>query len=114
MAAKSGTQGWRLSKLDDLAPVSYPTKRATALVARDRRLLRLPLKLPAQATTVRLAIEQAALVKAWLGGDPTPGPASLGAPVSVPAAAPETKAQGPQSPRKTGARLAKKASTPSK
>lgn len=112
--AKSGPHGWRLSKLDDLALYAGPAKRATALVARDRRLLRLPLKLPAKATTVRLAIEQAALVKAWLGGEPTPGPASLGAPVSVPAAAPETKAQRPQSPRKTGARLAKKASTPSK
>jgi len=119
--AKSGTQGWRLSKLDDLALYAGPAKRATALVARDRRLLRLPLKLPAKATTVRLAIEQAALVKAWLGGEPTPGPASHGAPASGSASEPvsgpvttEAQAQVPQSPRKTGARLAKKASTPSK
>lgn len=105
-----GDQGWRLSKLDDVALYAGPAKRATALVARDRRLLRLPLKLPAQATTVRLSIEQAPTVKAWLDGQP---PSSQVAAPEPPSPANRTT-QAPQTPRKTGARLARKASTPSK
>ena len=105
-----GDQGWRLSKLDDLALYAGPAKRATALVARDRRLLRLPLKLPAQATTVRLSIEQAPTVKAWLDGNL---PSSQAAAPEPPSAA-DRATQAPQTPRKTGARLARKASTPSK
>ena len=60
----------------------------------------------------------AALVKAWLGGEPTtqatPAPAPADVPANATVTAPKTKARAPQSPRKTGARLAKKASTPSK
>ena len=43
---RSPAQGWRLAKLDDLALYLGPLKKITALVARDRRLLRLPLTLP--------------------------------------------------------------------
>jgi hypothetical protein len=37
-----------------------------ALVARDRRLLRLELHLPAAATTWRLVLRDAALAQPWL------------------------------------------------
>ena len=100
-----GSEGWRLGKLEELALYAGKARRVTALVARDRRLLRLPLTLPAPATTPRLAVRDAALVKAWL--EAPLASASNGGPQ-----APASPA--PQSPRKTGARLPKKASTPSK
>ena len=40
-------QGWRLSRLDQLALLAGSTPQVTALVARDGRLLRLPLQLSA-------------------------------------------------------------------
>ena len=46
--------GWRLTRLDDLPLYAGGARSVTALVARDRRLLRLPLTLPKQATTWRL------------------------------------------------------------
>ena len=60
--------GWRLAKLDDLALYAGPARSMTALVARDKRLLRLPLTLPAAAgsTTWRLSIDNARAVSAWL------------------------------------------------
>jgi len=52
----SGRGGsWRLHKLDDLKNLLGTEKRLTALISRDKRLLRLPLALPAQAVTWRLA-----------------------------------------------------------
>jgi len=42
---------WRLNKLDDLALLLGPERRATALVSRDKRLLRPPLRLPQKVTT---------------------------------------------------------------
>ncbi|MCK9516418.1 MAG: peptidase M61 [Ottowia sp.] len=47
-------QAWRLRKLDDLAVYAGPADACVALVARDGRLLRLPLALPGQASTWRL------------------------------------------------------------
>ena len=53
-----GTRGqggsWRLNKLDELSLLLGPARRATALVARDKRLLRLPLVLPLGGTTWRI------------------------------------------------------------
>ena len=46
---------WRISKLDDVAPLLGEQKRFSALVSRDKRLLRLPVVLPAKAWTWRLA-----------------------------------------------------------
>jgi predicted metalloprotease with PDZ domain len=54
-AWKSAGEGWRLAKLDDLPLYAGQHKSVTALVARDRRLLRLPLTLPRRVTTWRLA-----------------------------------------------------------
>jgi len=62
-------QAWRLTRLDDLALYAGAARQATALVARDRRLLRLPLALPApDATgdTVRLEVADAAQLANWL------------------------------------------------
>ncbi len=59
--------GWRLTKVDDLALYLGNHRRFTALVARDRRLLRLELTLPATtATTWRLVLRDAALAQPWL------------------------------------------------
>ena len=58
-------QAWRIAKLDDLALYLGTQKKMTALVARDRRLLRLPLALPADVTTWRLFAHDAAKLSAW-------------------------------------------------
>ena len=60
--------GWRMAKLDDLLLYAGSTRQVTALVARDKRLLRLPLTLPtvASTTTWRLATENPRAVMAWL------------------------------------------------
>lgn len=60
-------QGWRLSKLDDLTLYAGTHRKLTALVARDRRLLRLELNLPVAATTWRLALRDTAPAHTWLG-----------------------------------------------
>jgi predicted metalloprotease with PDZ domain len=60
--------GWRLHKLDDLALFAGPQRTLTALVARDKRLLRLPLELPEGVTTWRLSLRDAPLAADWLSG----------------------------------------------
>jgi predicted metalloprotease with PDZ domain len=60
-------QGWRLGKLDDVTLYAGTHRKLAALVARDRRLLRLELTLPAAATTWRLVLREAARAQAWLG-----------------------------------------------
>ena len=72
-------QGWRIAKLDDIALYAGTEKAVTALVARDRRLLRLPLALewPAPtgrkrgaglpaADTISLGVTDAAQAARWL------------------------------------------------
>ena len=46
---------WRLKRLDEIPLFAGPVRDVTALVAREQRLLRLPLALPAPTTTWRLA-----------------------------------------------------------
>ncbi len=60
--------GWRMNRLDDLLLYAGQAMPVTALVARDKRLLRLELTLPPSATTWRLAIQDAALASEWLQG----------------------------------------------
>jgi predicted metalloprotease with PDZ domain len=59
---------WRLQKLDDVLLYAGWGKKVTALISRDRRILRIPLTLPKakEHTTWRLAIAEANKVKAWL------------------------------------------------
>ena len=65
---EAGGSGWRMTKLDDLLLYAGPHRKVTVLAARDRRLLRLELHLPAAATTWRLVLRDAALAQPWLGG----------------------------------------------
>ncbi|MDI1237790.1 MAG: peptidase M61 [Polaromonas sp.] len=58
--------GWRLGKLDELPFYAGASKKITALVARDKRLLRLELTIPPETSTWRLQAKDAALVKKWL------------------------------------------------
>ncbi|MES2940715.1 MAG: peptidase M61 [Pseudomonadota bacterium] len=62
-----GGTGWRMAKLDDLALYAGQHRKVTALVARDRRLLRLELNIPAAANAWRLVLRDAARAQAWLG-----------------------------------------------
>lgn len=59
--------GWRLGKLDDLLLYAGNQRKLTALVARDRRLLRLDLAIPAGVTTWRLVLRDAARGQSWFG-----------------------------------------------
>jgi predicted metalloprotease with PDZ domain len=58
---------WRLGKLDDLLLYAGSHRKVTALVARDRRLLRLDLTIPSAVTTWRLVLRDASRAQAWFG-----------------------------------------------
>ena len=64
-----GVDDWRLKKLDDLLLYAGTAKKVTALISRDRQLLRLSLTLPdAKAnSTWRLMQDNPKLVSRWLG-----------------------------------------------
>jgi predicted metalloprotease with PDZ domain len=66
VGVEAGAAGWRMSKMDDLLLYAGSHKKVTALVARDRRLLRLELNLPAAVTTWRLVLRDAARAQPWL------------------------------------------------
>ncbi|MGH6627765.1 MAG: M61 family metallopeptidase, partial [Burkholderiaceae bacterium] len=66
LGVEAAGTGWRLSKIDELTLYAGASKKVTALVARDKRLLRLELSLPAADTTWRLALRDAALTQPWL------------------------------------------------
>ena len=56
---------WRLSKLDDLPALLGRERKLTALVSRDKRLLRLPLSVPAQASTWQLSVPKDRVSGQW-------------------------------------------------
>lgn len=58
---------WRLAKLDDLLLYAGTHRKVTAIVARDRRLLRLDLSVPANVTTWRLVLRDPARAQTWFG-----------------------------------------------
>ena len=58
--------GWRLTKLDDLPLYAGAHPKVQALVARDKRLLKLTLNLPRAVTTWRLAVRDQQLIERWL------------------------------------------------
>jgi predicted metalloprotease with PDZ domain len=66
LGIEAAKTGWRMSKLDDLLLYGGHKNKLQALVARDKRLLRLPLTLPASVTTWRLAIKDSTRVNQWL------------------------------------------------
>ncbi len=59
---------WRIHKLDDLPLYAGTASKLQALVARDKRLLKLPLTLPKAVITWRLAIRDAKWVSGWIDG----------------------------------------------
>ncbi len=63
-----GDEAWRIAKLDDITLYAGGQRKLAALVARDRRILRLELALPSDVTTWRLAAGKAERVRAWLEG----------------------------------------------
>ncbi len=65
-SALPAAAGWRMSRLDDLTLYAGTVKKVIALVARDKRLMRLELTLPPVLTTWRLAVKDAKLVNEWL------------------------------------------------
>jgi predicted metalloprotease with PDZ domain len=67
-SAQAQPDGWRMSRLDDLTLFAGPATRVIALIARDKRLLRLELTLPPVLTTWRLAVQDAELANQWLQG----------------------------------------------
>lgn len=64
-SGKSATQ-WRLTKLDELLLYAGTATKIGALVARDKRLLKLSVTLPKAVTTWRLAARDSKLVGQWL------------------------------------------------
>jgi predicted metalloprotease with PDZ domain len=58
---------WRLGKLDDLMLYAGNHRKVTAMVARDRRLLRLDLAIPTTVTTWRLVLRDPARAQTWFG-----------------------------------------------
>ncbi len=72
VAGKTTSQApsaWRFKKLDDLLLYAGTAKKVTALISRDRQLLRLNLALPdAKAnSTWRLVLDNPKLITKWLG-----------------------------------------------
>jgi predicted metalloprotease with PDZ domain len=63
---EAGGQGWRLAKVDDLPLYAGGHRKVTALVSRDRRILRLDLQWPAASTTWRLVLRDAPRAQSWL------------------------------------------------
>ena len=59
--------GWRLQRLDELPLYLSRADTVTALVARDKRLLRLPLRIPADDKTCRLTVADQPKLDHWLG-----------------------------------------------
>jgi predicted metalloprotease with PDZ domain len=57
-AGRGSASEWRLTQLDELGALLGQQKRFTALVSRDKRLLRLSVALPAKAWTWRLVCPQ--------------------------------------------------------
>jgi predicted metalloprotease with PDZ domain len=65
-AASGDADGWRMSRLDDLPLYAGKAKKVTALVARDKCLLRLQLTMPPAMTTWRLSVRDSEKIALWL------------------------------------------------
>ncbi|ADX44756.1 peptidase M61 domain protein [Paracidovorax avenae ATCC 19860] len=80
LAVEAHGETWRMQRLDDVALYAGREKRVTALVSRDRRVLRLPLALEREGgapdDTVALSLAEAPLARRWLDGQPDTGMAA--------------------------------------
>jgi predicted metalloprotease with PDZ domain len=73
-ARRGGTpEAWRVQRLDEVQALRGTRGRLTALVSRDRQLLRLPLQWPTEQHTLRLTVGDATRLGAWLGDVQTAG-----------------------------------------
>ncbi|MBU3739780.1 MAG: M61 family metallopeptidase [Rhodoferax sp.] len=61
---------WRLTRLDDLPLYLGLQRHTTAWVARDRRILELPLRLPSDQRVWRPSVREPGLAAGWLGAQP--------------------------------------------
>ncbi|WP_372656821.1 M61 family metallopeptidase [Hydrogenophaga sp.] len=64
-------EAWRIHKLDEVAMLRGQRGALTALVSRDKRLLRCPLDWPTETQAVRLVVGDAARLAPWLGAPAT-------------------------------------------
>ncbi|MBX3610697.1 MAG: M61 family metallopeptidase [Hydrogenophaga sp.] len=60
-------EAWRVQRLDDVQAMRGERTQLTALVARDRQLLRLALQWPAVQHSQRVTVGDATLLAGWLG-----------------------------------------------
>ena len=71
LGVEIGDEAWRVNKLDEVAFYLGTRRELTALVSRDKRLLRLPLQWPAASSSLRISLPtapaEAAPWKAWIG-----------------------------------------------
>ena len=65
VGAKGQGGSWRLGKLDELSTLLGKERQITALVSRDKRLLRLPLRVPAQASHWLLSVPKDRVTDQW-------------------------------------------------
>jgi predicted metalloprotease with PDZ domain len=66
VGAGKATTRWRLNKLDDVLLYAGTATKVSACVARDQRLLELPLAMPRGATSWRLLPRDTPLLGRWL------------------------------------------------
>ncbi len=57
-----------MHRLDDVDALRGDRVKLTALVSRDRQLLRLTLNWPAEQQALRLGVDDAQRLAGWLGG----------------------------------------------
>jgi S1-C subfamily serine protease len=65
VGSKGQGGSWRLGKLDELSALLGKERQLTALVSRDKRLLRLPLTVPAQASGWKLSVPKERATDQW-------------------------------------------------
>ena len=60
-------EAWRISKLDEVNQLRGQRNKLTALVSRDKRLLRCALTWPETTQAVKLGVGDAGALSRWLG-----------------------------------------------
>jgi predicted metalloprotease with PDZ domain len=60
-------EAWRIGKLDEVNTLRGQRNQLTALISRDKRLLRFPLTWPETTQAVKLAVGDGGLLGRWLG-----------------------------------------------
>lgn len=61
-------EAWRVHRLDEVDALRGERVKLTALVSRDRQMLRLTLSWPAEQQALRLGVDDAQRLTSWLGG----------------------------------------------